>query len=47
MSLNISLLDAVKDHDIDLVKELLQHDVVDVNSMDEVCSLDYITSLFL
>ena len=35
MSLSISLLDAVKESDIDLVKELLQHDV-DVNCMDEV-----------
>lgn len=45
MSLNRSLLDAVKENDLDLVKELLQHSV-EVNCTDEVCDIATIRFVF-
>ena len=36
MSLNYSMLDAVKENDMDLVKELLNYEATEVNFRDEV-----------
>lgn len=36
MSLNYSMLDAVKENDMDLVKELLNCEATEVNFRDEV-----------